>query len=158
MIELNFISIINWCVKMGRSLTDLGHITRAFPLRAIRATFLMAFDQYLYSSLVRAETLHYRLYMNLYEPSYPLQKRLASIFQVIATAYFMRSKFLFFFLMTHRAYLPLALTQSLLRLVDFLFLRKGLALTIQHRICWAHSFDNIWALNASFVKSPLDLF
>ena len=50
---------------MGRNLTDLGHITRASPLRGRRATFLRAVDQYFYSSVVRAETIHYRLCMNV---------------------------------------------------------------------------------------------
>lgn len=46
-------------------------------------------------------TVAYRTYTNVDKLSYTLKKRLASIFQVIATADFI--EFLFFYLMTHYA-------------------------------------------------------
>ena len=58
---------------MDRNLTVLGLIPRDFPFEGRRATFLGTFDQYLYTSLVRAEFLQYHLYMNVAEPSYTLQ-------------------------------------------------------------------------------------
>ena len=59
---------------MGRNLTVLGLIPRAFPLEGRRATLFGAFDQYIYTSLVRAASLHHHLYFNVFEPSYTLQK------------------------------------------------------------------------------------
>ena len=59
---------------MGRDLTVLGLIPRAFPLEGRRATFLGAFAQYLYTSLMLAASLYHHLYFNVAEPSYTLQK------------------------------------------------------------------------------------
>ena len=68
---------------MGRkSITVLGLIPRAFPSEERQATFLGAFDQYLYTSLVRAESLDIHLYMNVAEPSYTLRKGCPAFFSL----------------------------------------------------------------------------
>ena len=65
---------------MGRDLTVLGLIPRAFPLEGRRATFFGAFAQYLYTSLMRAAFLYHHLYFNVAEPSYTLQKAVPRLF------------------------------------------------------------------------------
>ena len=68
---------------MGTNLTVLGLIPRDFPFEARWATFLGAFDQYLYTSLVQAEFLHYHPYMNVAEPSYTLQNSCPAFFKLL---------------------------------------------------------------------------
>ena len=78
-------------------MTVLRLVPRAFPLEGRRATFLGAFGQYLYTSLVRAESLHLHLYMNVVEPSYTLQKACTAFSNLLPLRQNVQQLFVFLF-------------------------------------------------------------